>query len=49
MPWFRTGIRVADIGELEDALLGDPDFQEMQVWGARVNRRFLQAAVEYGS
>ncbi|EIN06730.1 hypothetical protein PUNSTDRAFT_136568 [Punctularia strigosozonata HHB-11173 SS5] len=43
-----TGIRVEDIEELENALLSDPEFEEVQVWGFRVNRRFLQAAVEYG-
>lgn len=43
----RTGIRTEDIDELEQLLLADPEFVDVQVLGFRVNRRFFEAALSY--
>ena len=42
-----TAIRAEDIDELEDILLSNPDFEDVQFWNFRVNRRFFEVARSY--
>jgi nucleoside-triphosphatase THEP1 len=40
----RSGFRASDLAAVERALLAHPDFDEIQVGGYRVTRRFIEAA-----
>jgi len=41
-----SGFRARDLAAVERALLAHPDFDEIQVGGYRVTRRFIEAAVD---
>ncbi|KIK67520.1 hypothetical protein GYMLUDRAFT_69704 [Collybiopsis luxurians FD-317 M1] len=45
----RTTIRAKDIAELEQTLLAHPDFKEFEVGGARVTKRWLEAAIKFSA
>ncbi|KAJ4490276.1 hypothetical protein J3R30DRAFT_60458 [Lentinula aciculospora] len=43
----RTGFRAKDLSEIELTLLNHPAFKDLNVSGARITKRWLEAAVKY--